>query len=640
MLRVTRSAHKLFDETTYRRALLGTSLYSLWRSTVCSASTYFEGSVGFSDGEGSVVCWTSKISNLVNHNRHKEAIDTFKLMLEHQQRPNYVTALIVTRAIGALRLKNMIWVIHGFVITMGFESELSVATTMMRVYANYDMTAVWKLFSSIPIKDLVSWSSMVSLCVKSGEHMEAIQLFRKMFSEGQELSYVSVVSVLPACAKLQVFTFGEQLHGLSIKRGCDSLTIVQNSLIDMYAKCGALNPLVRVFAKLEEKDLITWKTTIRGCIENEYPVKALNLFFEMRSSCFDLDESIVCYVIGAVSEVEKQMLGIGLHGYALKSGFIAFISVGTAFLQMYAKFGMVDLARTLFNDLNTIDLIAWSAMISVYAKSEQPCGALDVFKQMQLANQKPNEITFVSLLQACSAIGAQVLGESIHGYVTKAGYLPNAFLLSALIDLYCKFGRITQGKALFDKSPIKDLICWSSLISGYGLNGFGSEALETFSNMLDCGIRPNEVVFVSVLSACSHCGLQEEGWYLYYSMQETYGITPNLAHCACMVDLLSRRGNVEEAIEFVNKMPMEPDKRIWGAILAGCRLSRGSIEIAELVVERLTELDPENTSYYVNLSNLYADQGRWQDVGKLRKLIGEKGVRKMTGYSIVGASWS
>lgn len=187
---------------------------------------------------------------------------------------------------------------------------------------------------------------------------------------------------------------------------------------------------------------------------------------------------------------------------------------------------------------------------------------------------------------------------------------------------------------MFNDSPVKDLICWSSLIHGYGLNGRGDDALETFSNMLDSGMLPNDVVFVSVLSACSHCGLEDDGWYWFYRMQEEYGIKPKLAHYACMVDLLSRQGNVEEALNFVYNMAVEPDKRIWGSLLAGCRATRGSVEVAEQVAKRLIALDPTNCSYYVFLSNLYAQEGRWDDVEKVREMIDEKRTGKMKGYSI------
>jgi len=441
------------------------------------------------------------------------------------------------------------------------------------------------------------------------------------------------MSILPACAKLQALRFGKEVHVFAIKSAFYSENNVQNSLIDMYAKCGHLNYAAQVFAAAQRKDLVTWRAMIRGLIENNYTRKALVVFSEMRRHLSAVDDAVLCDVISASSDAEELIFGLGLHCCSIKSGSSHSISVGTTLMQMYAKFGLVDRTRLLFDQLHPKDLISWSAMISAYAQNGYASEALDTFKQLQSANEKPNEITFVSLLQACSLSGTEEFGESIHGHVIKSGYLPNSFLASALIDLYCKFGRIKQGRALFNETSIKDLICWSSLIHGYGLNGRGDEALETFSNMLDSGILPNDVVFVSVLSACSHCGLEDDGWYWFYCMQEEYGIKPGLAHYACMVDLLSRQGNVEEALGFVYNMPVEPDKRIWGSLLAGCRATRGTVEVAEQVAKQLIGLDPNNTSCYVFLSNLYAQQGRWDDVERIRETIDEKGTGKTKGYS-------
>ncbi|CAL5381925.1 unnamed protein product [Camellia sinensis] len=627
-----RKAHKLFDKTTQWCHFMRNSIHCFSQSTLFKTHSYFEDPIEFFGENRSVVSWTSKISSLVRRDKPEEAIGLFKTMLLSEQRPNYVTILSIVRAVGASGFENMTRVIHGLLIKMGFESEMSVVTTLLGVYSSWDVEIVWKLFDQVPDKDMVLWNAMLSVCTKSGQYIEAFEIFREMQYNDVQPSHVSIVSILPACGALATLSFGKQIHGFSIKREYYFLTNVQNSLVDMYAKCGYLETSIQVFNRIENKDLVSWRTMIHGCIENKCPRAALNMFSGMQSCCFKPDEVIILDAIGACGEEEKFTFGMGLHGYILKSGFLAFVSVMTAFLQMYAKFGEIGSARILFSQIQKKDFIAWSAMISAYAQSGHSLKALDTFKKMQSTNEKPNEITFVSVLQGCSSMGVQELGESIHAHMTKAGYSSNAFLISALIDLYCKFGRIRQGKAIFDEILIKDLVCWSSMINGYGINGYGNEALETFSNMLNCGIKPNEVVFISLLSACSHCGLENEGWNWFYAMEKIYGITPKLAHYACMVDLLSRQGHVEDALEFVKSMPIEPDNRIWGALLAGCRSICGSIEIAEFVVEQLVCLDPENTSYYVVLSNLYAEQCRWEDVERMRKLVDKKGLRKETGY--------
>ncbi|KAL9252294.1 Pentatricopeptide repeat-containing protein [Drosera capensis] len=636
---IWRHTRKLFDEIPQRTTLIQTSLHRLFHSASCYADKRVEYPFGSGPRESNVVPRRSMISSLVDRGLYDEAIHGFKgLIVNEGRRINFGSVLAVLRAIGGLKWEDMVWSVHGFVIKMGFAAEVPVVTTLMNVYGEFGMVAVWKLFRDLPVKDVVSWSSMVALFGKNGEYDEAVELFQEMLRDGIEPSYVTALSVLPVCAKVGLLSFGKQVHGWAMKWAFCYHGNVQNSLIDMYAKCGDLEASIQAFGRVENKDLVAWKTMTRGFLENECAMDALHFFSTMLSSCVAPDEIIVCDVIGAASEAREQKFGLGFHCYCLKTGLLEFIAVGTTLLQMYAKFGQVSPARVLFDQLHRKDLIAWSAMVAACAQSSQPSDAFHVLEQMKIANEQPNEVTFVSLLQACSLMGAQEVGESIQGHLTKVGHMRNPFLVSALIDLYCKSGRVKQGQAVFDQSPAKDLVCWSSLISGYGLNGFGSEALDTFINMLNSGIWPNEVVFVSVLAACGHCGMDDEAWYWFNSMQDNYGITPELAHCACMVDLLSRQGKVEEALEFVKTMLVEPDNRIWGTLLAGCRISNVPIEITEQVAYRLMDLDPENTICYVFLSNLYAEEGRWKDVQKLRRLLEERGLRKALGYSVAGSS--
>jgi pentatricopeptide repeat protein len=631
MFSLPQNAFKVFEKITHRHMCFRNCIQCLNYSSFRNNHAYYEDPVDFYAQRENVISWTSKISGLVRKNQPNEAVGLFKKMLENEERPNYVTVLSVIRAVGALDCEGMIRVVHALVIKMGFESEVSVLTALLGCYSMYDMGIVWKLFYRIPSKDVVLWSAMVSACVRNGQYFEALEFFRDMQCHGVQPNHVSIVSVLPACADLGVLSLGKEIHGFSIKSVFYCLRNVQNSLVDMYAKCRNLEASIRVFKVIWKKDTISWRTIIRGCIENECPKKALSIFLKMRLSCFEPNETIIRDIVVASSQAEEHKFGLAFHCYILKGGFLAFVLVGTVLMQMYSKFGEESSARTIFDQLNHIDLIAWSVMISVYAQGRNPHNAFDTLKQMQSMNEKPNEITFVSLLQACSSIGSQELGESIHAHVIKAGYSMNAYLQSTLIDLYCKFGRIKQGKALFDEIPTKDLICWSSMIKGYGMNGCGTEALKTLSNMLDCGVKPNDIVFISVLSACGQCGLEYEGRSWFHSMAAKYGITPKLPHYACMVDLLSRRGKIEEALEFVRKMPVKPDKRIWGTLLACCRSTHGSIEIAEFVIEQLVALDPHNTSHYVFLSDLYAEHGRCEGVERLAKLMDEKELRKTLG---------
>lgn len=602
MCYLLKTARKLFDEITKRNLHIRNSIYRLYFTSTLHEYTGYKDSVEFYHEKDNVFLWTYKISQLVRKKQHERAIGLFKTMLLSDQRPNFVTLVSLIRALGAFSCQVVIRVAHAYVIKLGFELEAPVVTALLGLYSMFDIGIACKLFEHSLHKDVVLWSAMVSACVKNEKYKEAIHYFRRMLYYGMEANHVTVISVLPAGAHLGGLCFVNQIHGFSIKRVFYSLTNVQNSLVDVYAKSGELKASISLFNGMWQKDLVSWRTMICMCIENECPREGLNIFLKMQYSNIEPDEIIIRHAILASVQAKEIKFGLGFHACIEKNGFLAFISVGTSLLQMYAKYGKFGSARMVFDQLDNKDLIAWSAIISVHARGGQPHDALSAFKQMQSINEKPNKVTFVSLLQACTALGAQELGESIHGFVTKAGYSSNIYLKSCLIDLYCKLGRIKQGKALFDETSTKDVVCWSSMIKGYGWNGYGFEALETFSKMLNCGVKPNDTVFLSVLSACSQCGLEHEGRRWFYSMQEKHGITPKLAHYACMVDLLSRQGNIEEALKFVKEMPVEPDKRIWGALLAGCRSKcEGSTKVAEFVFQQLSALDPEDTSCYETL---------------------------------------
>ncbi|XP_038972289.1 pentatricopeptide repeat-containing protein DOT4, chloroplastic-like [Phoenix dactylifera] len=526
--------------------------------------------------------------------------------------------------------------IHAAVIKNGFESEVAITTALIAFYSSlHELESARRLFYSTPIKDLILWSAMVSACCKNGQFIEAIDTFGEMLSFGVTPNNVSLLSVLLACANTNALLHGKQIHGYAIRKEFDSEISLSNSLVDMYAKCGKLDAAMVVFNGTNWKDDISWKNIIFGCIENGRPREAHRLFYDMRASCIEPDEITIRNVVRTCSQAGYLMFILGLHCYIIKNGLGASTSVGTALLRAYAEFKEVEMVQALFNQLHHKDHIAWSAMISAYSHSGHPDLALEMFKQMQLAKEEANEITFVSLLQACSLVGALELGKSIHAHVTRLVFVSNMFVTSALIDFYCKLGKLREAEILFGKLQKRDLVCWSSMINGYGINGCGEEAIQIFYNMLERGLMPNEVTFVSILSACSHCGLVDEGWKWFRSMKEKFGISSTLAHYTCIVDLLGRQGRVEEALEFVNTMPMEPDITVWGVLLSWCRAAHSDIKIAEFAAERLIQLDPSNTSCYVTLSNMYSKLGLWGDAKRIRGLMEDNSLRKTAGFSMV-----
>ncbi|KAJ3690909.1 hypothetical protein LUZ61_020073 [Rhynchospora tenuis] len=131
----------------------------------------------------------------------------------------------------------------------------------------------------------------------------------------------------------------------------------------------------------------------------------------------------------------------------------------------------------------------------------------------------------------------------------------------------------------------RDVFTFSCLIIGFAMHGNAEKSLDLFSEMLTAGVKPNEVTFVGVLTACSHAGLVEEGLIQFDNMLKIYGLHPDIRHYGCVVDMLGRAGFLDKAEEFVKEMPIEPDSSIWGSLLAACKM-HGNVEMGERVMQR------------------------------------------------------
>ena len=222
----------------------------------------------------------------------------------------------------------------------------------------------------------------------------------------------------------------------------------------------------------------------------------------------------------------------------------------------------------------------------------------------------------------------------MHEYVEMKKLRPNLLLENSLVDMYAKCGSLQDAREVFDRMKFRDVVSWTSMISAYGLNGQGCDAVALFAKMQNLGLSPDSIAFVSVISACSHAGLLEEGRCYFKLMTEEYRIIPRIEHYACMVDLLGRSGQVDEAYSFIKQMPVEPNERVWGALLSACRVY-SNMNIGLLAADHLFQLAPEQSGYYVLLSNIYAKAGRWKDVTTIRSMMKGRGLKKIPGISNV-----
>ncbi|XP_020522999.1 pentatricopeptide repeat-containing protein At5g48910 isoform X3 [Amborella trichopoda] len=253
---------------------------------------------------------------------------------------------------------------------------------------------------------------------------------------------------------------------------------------------------------------------------------------------------------------------------------------------------------------------------------------------MQIENMRPDEVTMVSVVSACTSLGALELGKWVHHYLSRNGFELTVTLATALMDMYAKCGCLEGLLKIFHKMPQRNLLTWTSLIGGLAINGRSLEALTAYESMKEAGMRPDDITLIGVLSACSHGGLVQEGWSHFHSIKQEFKMEPRIEHYGCMVDLLGRAGQLEKAYQFIESLPIKPNSIMWRTLLGACA-SHGNLELGRLVSNRILEIELDHEGDYVLLSNIYGGLGRWADKAGVRNLMRERGIEKRPGCSIV-----
>ncbi|XVE73290.1 hypothetical protein DITRI_Ditri11bG0105600 [Diplodiscus trichospermus] len=341
------------------------------------------------------------------------------------------------------------------------------------------------------------------------------------------------------------------------------------------------------------------------------------------------------FLLKSLADFHQLRKGQIVQTHVIKLGHSHDIYIQNSLMHLYASSGETGLCRQVFDEIRDKDVVSWTVLITGFKNVKRYDDALIAFEQMQYAGVVPNRVTMVNALAACGSFGAIEMGMWIHDFIRKKGWELDLILGTALIDMYGKCGRIEEGLRVFHSMKERNNFSWNAVINGLALAKEGEQAVSWFNRMEQEGFKVDHVTLVGVLSACSHSGLVDTGRKIFsFSIEGRYGFLPSVKHYACVIDLLARGGCIDEAFRFIQEMPFEPTRSIWGSLLAGCR-THGNLELSEIAAKKLVELEPANSAYYVVLSNLYADMGRWDDAEKVRALMKERGLKKDLGFSSV-----
>ncbi|KAL3732531.1 hypothetical protein ACJRO7_029227 [Eucalyptus globulus] len=525
--------------------------------------------------------------------------------------------------------------IHGQLVANGFASNVFAMTGVVNMYAKCRQVGeAYKMFDRLPHRDLVSWNTIISGYAQNCWAAPALELVLQMQEEGQRPDSITLVTVLPAVADVGSLRIGKSIHGYAVRAGFDNLVNVSTALLDMYSKCKSVKTARVIFDRIEKRSVVTWNSMIDGYVENENPKEAVAIFEKMLDEQVEPTNVTVMGALHACADLGDLERGMFVHKLLTRLKLDSSVSVMNSLISMYSKCKRVDLAAEIFNDLREKTLVSWNAMILGFAQNGCVSEALNHFCQMHSQNVKPDTFTMVSVIPALAELSVTRQAKWIHGLVVRSCMDKNVYVMTALVDMYAKCGAVDTARKLFDMMEDRHVITWNAMIDGYGTHGLGRSAVQLFKAMQKGTVRPNDITFLCILSACSHSGLVDEGLRYFDSMKQDYGIEPTMDHYGSVVDLLGRAGRLKQAWDFIQKMPIEPGITVFGAMLGACKIHK-NVELGEMAANKLFELNPQEGGYHVLLANIYATASMWSEVAEVRKIMEKEGLQKTPGCSLV-----
>ncbi|CAM8958959.1 unnamed protein product [Rhodiola kirilowii] len=438
-------------------------------------------------------------------------------------------------------------------------------------------------------------------------------------------------SLLKSCITNKTLRPAKQIHSRLYVSGYGFDLILATKLVHLYSVCGCLSSAHHLFDRISKRNLFLWNVLIRGYAWSGPYEVSVSLYYQMIENGLFPDHFTFPFVLKACSALSAIKEGKDIHERIKLSGLESDVFVSAALIDMYAKCGYVDSARSVFDKIEMRDVVLWNSMLAAYSQNGHPDECLSLCGEMVSTGLRPSEATLVTAVSASADIAALPQGRELHGFSWRKGFEMNDKVNTALVDMYAKCGSVRVARNLFERLLVKRVVSWNAMITGYAMHGQNSEALNLFEEMRR-DAQPDHITFVGVLQACNHGGWIDEGRQFFNSLQRDYHISPTVQHYTCMVDLLGHCGRLGEAYDLIKQMIVSPDSGVWGALLNSCKI-HGNVELGEVALERLIELEPDDAGNYVILSNIYAQAGKWEKVVNLRKLMTEKGLKKSTACS-------
>ncbi|EFJ23565.1 hypothetical protein SELMODRAFT_52147, partial [Selaginella moellendorffii] len=525
-----------------------------------------------------VFTWTVLMKGYADFGEFERSVALFREMLARGEPANEYTFSCALTCLGALRMLEQGRVVDGIAREMSFSSRITAGNALISMYGKcgsipdaknvFDSmqernVVTWNaliaayaqngsiddardVFKSIGKRNLVSWNAMIFALVQHQKFEEVLDAYRQLQLDGEKADRISFIGVLDGCAMLEDLVEGKKAHRHVLEKGLSKDRMIRNALVNMYGRCSRVEKARQVFEKIEEKDIVSWNALASAAARH----------------------------------------------------------------QLHDECGNVEAAKEVFSSIRGRDDIPWTAMMS--ASVGNTVETLRLLQEMDLEGVKPSSIAYAVLLDAFTGPFALGDGERIHARISESWLHKNALLSISLVNMYARCGCLEQARKVFEQQgddlDIKTQVSWSSMISAYARRGLSDEALELLGSMIQLGLDPDGVTFISLLSGCSYGGLVGEACQCFYSLEHDHGLKPGVEHHRIIVDVLGRAGWLDEAEKMAgmasDEKNIEGGTGAWTSLLSSCR-NFGDSERGARAAAAASQREPGRPSSYLILSSIY-----------------------------------
>eukprot|EP00250_Pteridium_aquilinum_P021361 c25097_g1_i4 orf=353-2962(+) len=547
------------------------------------------------------------------------ALDALELM--HRQRIPVSREKLFSLLQRCLTKSNLLLArrLHALITNTGFASVSVFQDHLIRLFAVcQSLPEANQVFSNVAKPSAHTWYAIISACTKCGEGRMALKMFHKMQQIDVKPGIAMLLVVLKACSMEGSLCDGRLLHNHIVETEVCTDVTLENTLIDMYAKCGNLEDAHKVFTAMVDRDVVSWNALISGYAQHGHGLLPLDLFKQMQSEHIVPCKVTYSCVLKACSNLGVVGIGKHIHEQLIQSGFESDTILGNALIDMYAKCQMLEDAQSVFNSVQNRTVVSWGAIIASYASQGHGLLALKLFDDMLRTGIKPNRVILSCILKACSSVDARCHGMLAHDLIIKLNIELDLVIGNSLVDMYITCGNIEDAHKVFTRLPHRDDVSWNTMIAGYALHGHCPEALQLLQQMQQEGPQPNNRTWTAILAGYSQKGHAKDASQIFQQMSYE-GFETNVVTWNALISGFVLHGQSHEALNIFYRMMRdgsEPDRVTYMSVLKACA-NIVDLPHGKVIHDQIIKDEESSAAVETTLIDMYAKCGSLQEACKV-----------------------